>query len=79
MIATERRGRVTGRALIVDDQPANILLLERILQTGGYTNLKKTTDPRQVLEFFTIYQSDVFRHAIEMLHSVGFGTMTTVH
>src|SRR5216684_4020207 len=43
-----------SRILIVDDQAANVLLLERILQQGGYTNFSKTTDPRQVLEFFTL-------------------------
>jgi DNA-binding response OmpR family regulator len=35
------------------------LLLERILQAGGYTNLTKTTDPRKVLEFFTVYKPDL--------------------
>jgi len=29
----------SSRILIVDDQAANVLLLERILQQGGYTNL----------------------------------------
>ena len=48
-----------SRILIVDDEPANVLLLERILQRGGYTNLSKTNDPRQVLERFTLYQPDL--------------------
>jgi PleD family two-component response regulator len=48
-----------SRILIVDDQPANVLLLERVLQQGGYTNLGKTSVPRQVLEFFALYQPDL--------------------
>ena len=31
--------------LIVDDNPANVLLLERILGEGGYRNVHTTTDP----------------------------------
>ena len=48
-----------SRILIVDDQAANVLLLERLLQAGGYANISSTTDPRKVLEFFTVYQPDL--------------------
>ena len=65
-----------SRLLIVDDQPANVLLLERILQTGGYTNLTKTTDARQVLEFFTIYQPDLILLDLMMPHVDGLALMT---
>ena len=34
--------------LIVDDQPANVLLLEKILRHAGYLNFSSTTDPRSV-------------------------------
>lgn len=37
-----------GRILIVDDQEANVRLLERILQRAGYEELHSTTDPRTV-------------------------------
>lgn len=36
------------RILIVDDELANVLLLERILDQADYTNHTVTTDPRQV-------------------------------
>ena len=32
--------------LIVDDEPANILLLSKILQANGYTNVMTTDEPR---------------------------------
>ena len=32
--------------LIVDDEPANILLLSKILQANGYTNVMTTASPR---------------------------------
>ena len=65
-----------SRILIVDDQAANVLLLERILQQGGYTNLSKTTDPRQVLEFFTLYQPDLVLLDLMMPHVTEYSLLT---
>ena len=65
-----------SRILIVDDQAANVLLLERILQQGGYTNFSKTTDPRQVLEFFTLYQPDLVLLDLMMPHIDGYSLLT---
>ena len=39
-----------GRILVVDDREANVLLIERILSSGGYTRVTSTTDPKQVCE-----------------------------
>ncbi len=36
--------------LIVDDQEANVLLLERILRGAGYTSITSTRDPHEVCE-----------------------------
>jgi CheY-like chemotaxis protein len=64
-----------SRILIVDDEPANVLLLERILQMGGYTNLTKTTDPRKALEFFTAYNPDLILLDLMMPHVDGLAPM----
>jgi len=37
-----------ARILIVDDQKANVHLLERLLGEAGYTNISSTMDPHQV-------------------------------
>src|SRR5665811_1098699 len=37
-----------GKVLIVDDQEANVVLLERILRRAGYVSITSTTDPREV-------------------------------
>lgn len=37
-----------GRILIVDDQPANISLLEQMLHQAGYTHVSSTLDPHEV-------------------------------
>jgi putative two-component system response regulator len=39
-----------ARILIVDDEPDNILLLSRILEAEGYTDIRSTTDPTEVAE-----------------------------
>ena len=36
------------RILVVDDQPANIVLLRDVLDQEGYVNVVSTTDPREV-------------------------------
>jgi adenylate cyclase len=41
---------LNARILIVDDQNANVLLLERMLQGAGYTSVSSTTHPEQVCE-----------------------------
>jgi putative two-component system response regulator len=38
------------RILIVDDQLANVRLLERVLANGGYSHVQGTTNPRQVAQ-----------------------------
>jgi serine phosphatase RsbU (regulator of sigma subunit) len=41
---------LNARILIVDDQVANVLLLERMLRGAGYTSIESTTDPNKVCE-----------------------------
>ncbi len=48
-----------ARILIVDDEPANVRLLERLLERGGYSHLKSTTDPQRVLPLFKEFAPDL--------------------
>jgi putative two-component system response regulator len=48
-----------SRILIIDDQPENVLLLERMLHQGGYRNIKGITDSRKALATFSEYQPDL--------------------
>src|ERR1017187_7248154 len=41
---------LNARILVVDDQPANVLLLEAMLRIAGYTSVESTTDPNEVCE-----------------------------
>jgi PAS domain S-box-containing protein len=45
--------------LIIDDQPANVRLLERILQAEGYSETFSVTDPRIALDAFLQFQPDL--------------------
>jgi putative two-component system response regulator len=38
-----------ARILVVDDEPANVLLIERLLERWGYESITSTTDSTQVL------------------------------
>jgi len=49
---------VSGRVLIVDDEPANILLLETILEnTAG--EIRSLSDSRQVEQVFAEFEPDI--------------------
>jgi Response regulator containing CheY-like receiver, AAA-type ATPase, and DNA-binding domains len=41
---------LNARVLIVDDQEAHVLLLERMLRGAGYTSIESTMDPSAVCE-----------------------------
>ena len=38
------------KILIVDDEPANVALLEALLQENGYTRVQSLTDSRAALQ-----------------------------
>jgi len=65
-----------ARILIVDDEPANVLLLERILGEAGYPNHTATTDPRQVLTIHARYDPDLVLLDLAMPHLDGLAVMT---
>lgn len=64
--------------LIVDDQPANVKLVERMLEIEGYTNLLATTDPRQAETLFTEQNSDLVLLDLNMPYLDGFAVMARI-
>jgi putative two-component system response regulator len=64
-----------AKILIVDDEPANVKLLERMLQSFGYRNLVSTTDSRTVLDLFQQQDSDLIILDLNMPHFTGFEVM----
>jgi putative two-component system response regulator len=64
-----------ARILIVDDQPANVRLLRRILGQAGYTNLHQVTDPRQVLDLYARLDPDLVLLDLHMPYLDGLTVM----
>lgn len=48
-----------AKILIVDDQPANVTLIEKMLDIDGYLNVISTTDPTQVEALYMEQNSDL--------------------
>src|SRR2546430_17618173 len=54
-----QEGALTARILIVDDEPVNVRLLERLLAGAGYTGVTSTTDSRQALPLVSEFRPDL--------------------
>jgi putative two-component system response regulator len=65
----------TARILIVDDEPVNLKLLDKMLSAQGYSNLVLVQDPRQVAEIYGQQRTDLILLDINMPHLDGFGVM----
>lgn len=63
------------KILIVDDNPANIMLLEKMLKINNYNNLKTTTDSRQVLDIYKSFEPDLILLDLKMPYFDGFQIM----
>lgn len=61
--------------LVVDDEAANVKLLEKILATVGYNNVVSTQDPVQALPLYQEHNSDLILLDIDMPKLDGYGVM----
>ena len=61
--------------LIVDDQPAHVHLLERLLRESGYVNVSSTLDPRQVVALHREHHHDLILLDLQMPGLDGFGVL----
>ena len=64
-----------GKILIVDDQQANVQLLEQILLDAGYRQLTSTTDPYAVCELHRKNRYDLILLDLQMPGMDGFQVM----
>jgi putative two-component system response regulator len=67
-----------AQILIVDDEEANVRLLERALAQEGYVRLSSTTDSRQVLPLFLEREPDLLMLDLRMPHLDGFAVMESL-
>lgn len=61
--------------LIVDDQEANIDVLEGLLEMQGYLNIRSTVDPREVIRLYTEFNPDLILLDLSMPYLSGFEVM----
>ena len=65
-----------ARILIVDDQEANVRLLEGILRrAAGFSDLRGTTDSREAVTLYSEFQPDLILLDLHMPHLDGFRVM----
>lgn len=64
-----------GKILIVDDQEANVALLEQMLHGAGYTCVSSTMDSTQVCELHLIHHYDLILLDLQMPGMDGFQVM----
>jgi putative two-component system response regulator len=65
----------SSRILIVDDQEANVRLIEFILDSAGFQHLTHTTDSRRVLELCSAFLPDILLLDLQMPHLDGYAVM----
>ena len=63
------------KILMVDDEEANLLVLDRLLRRNGYQDLIPTTDPRKALDLFIAEQPDLVLLDLSMPYLDGFEVM----
>ena len=66
---------MTARILVVDDQQANVRLIERILATHGLSDVVGTTDPREVVDLYLQRRPDLIMLDLHMPHLDGFAVL----
>ena len=64
-----------AKILIVDDEPSNVRLLERILEISGCTGVRGITDSRQAVTEYFDFAPDIVLLDLNMPHFDGFAVM----
>ena len=64
-----------ARILVVDDERVNVVLLERILEQDGYTNVRSTTNSEQAVALYDELEPDLILLDLHMPGLDGFAVM----
>jgi len=64
-----------ARILVVDDERVNVILLERILEQDGYSNVKSTTDAYKAAVLYDEFEPDLVLLDLHMPGLDGFAVM----
>jgi putative two-component system response regulator len=64
-----------ARILIVDDEPANVDLLQRLLERHGFSRVETTCDPREAAPLYVKLRPDLILLDLHMPHMDGLAVM----
>ncbi len=64
-----------GKILIIDDEPGNVRVFERVLKGAGFKNIFSTTDSLKAEEMYKEIRPDLILLDLKMPHLDGFGVM----
>lgn len=67
-----------ARILIIDDEPSNIRLLERVLELYGGVEWRSTTDSREAIPLFAEFSPDLVLTDLHMPHVDGYQVMAQI-
>lgn len=65
----------SSKILVVDDEPANLRLVEKILQNAGYQYIELVSDSRKVVETYLQQESDLILLDLNMPYMDGYEVM----
>jgi putative two-component system response regulator len=74
-----RRQFTTARLLIIDDEPANVEVLRRLLERAGFARIETTTDPREATALYIEYRPDLILLDLHMPHLDGLEVMDALN
>ena len=75
-----RRQFTKARILIVDDEPASVEVLRRLLERGGFTRGSyTTTDPREAVAMYVEHRPDLILLDLHMPHLDGLQVMDALN
>jgi DNA-binding response OmpR family regulator len=66
------------KIVAIDDEPANVALLEAMLADGGYTRVKTVTDSRLAMETCVSFEPDLVLLDLMMPHVDGFAILESL-
>jgi signal transduction histidine kinase len=67
-----------AKILIIDDEPSNVRLLERVLEHAGGVVWRATTDPREAVPLFAEFQPDLVLTDLHMPHLDGYHVISQI-
>src|SRR3954471_1954885 len=66
------------KVVVIDDEPANVALLEAMLADGGYSRVKSVTDSPRPLEASESFEPDLILLDLMMPHVDGFAILEAI-